>query len=104
MTSIKVDQRDSHFTIEISGHANYAPKGQDIVCAGISLLSFMIHKIVLEETKVISDIFEEGFCRFAFVAEDNLTQEKIKTITSGYQMLSEVYPNYVSFTSTDVEI
>lgn len=38
VTIIVTDDGDT-MKIEISGHANYAPKGQDIVCAAISAIA-----------------------------------------------------------------
>ena len=100
MTNIKIDRRDSHFVIEISGHANYAPKGQDIVCSGISLLSFMINNVITQEARVITCIMEDGYCYFAFVTEEETTKAKIDMIASGFRMLSDVYPQYVSLSLT----
>lgn len=38
MTKITVVQSDGYMKIEVKGHANYAPHGKDIVCAGISAI------------------------------------------------------------------
>lgn len=103
MTTIKVDRHNSHFSIEISGHANYAPRGQDIVCSGISLLSFMINELITNEGQVITNIMEDGYCYFIFVLDKETSIASMNTIASGFRMLSEAYPNYVSFTSTDVD-
>jgi uncharacterized protein YsxB (DUF464 family) len=42
--------------IYISGHANYAPKGYDIVCASVSLLAHML--VILPEST--EDIYHIG--------------------------------------------
>lgn len=39
MTNIRVTMRDGYMAIEVDGHADYAPHGQDIVCAGISAIT-----------------------------------------------------------------
>lgn len=40
MTQIKIEySEDGYMNICIKGHANYAPKGKDIVCAGISAIA-----------------------------------------------------------------
>lgn len=103
MTVIKVDKRNSHFIIEIAGHANYAEHGKDIVCAGVSLLSFMLHRTINNGAKVITDIMEDGYCYFAFASEKETVNASIKTIVSGFQMLSDAYPSYVSFSLTSDE-
>lgn len=38
MTKIRVTQANGRMVIEVDGHADYAPHGQDIVCAGISAI------------------------------------------------------------------
>lgn len=38
MVKIKIKQAEKDCIIEIQGHANYAQKGQDIVCSAISTL------------------------------------------------------------------
>lgn len=38
MTDVRVTMRDGYMAIEVDGHADYAPHGQDIVCAGISAI------------------------------------------------------------------
>lgn len=39
MINITVTKEDNgHINIDVNGHANYAPHGQDIVCAGVSAI------------------------------------------------------------------
>ena len=39
------------FTLEVSGHAGYAKKGEDIVCASVSALYWALVKSLEEEQK-----------------------------------------------------
>lgn len=39
MIKVKVKTGPGKTTIEIEGHANHAPKGQDIVCASVSTIA-----------------------------------------------------------------
>lgn len=38
MIRVEVDSRSGYMNIKVEGHANYAPHGQDIVCAGVSAI------------------------------------------------------------------
>lgn len=38
MTTIIYDEKGKDMSLQASGHAGYAPKGQDIVCAAVSTL------------------------------------------------------------------
>ena len=40
MTHIHYHRDESGHRLHITGHAGYAPRGQDIVCAGISALAY----------------------------------------------------------------
>lgn len=52
--ALRQDERSAQFIV--SGHANYAEKGQDIVCAGISTLTNTLANMVRElgEKKLVS--------------------------------------------------
>lgn len=55
MTKISVFKKDSVYTgFEVSGHAGYADAGEDIVCAGISML-------VINTINSIETFTEDGF-------------------------------------------
>ena len=43
--------------IKIEGHAEYAPEGQDIVCAGVSELtqSLFCRKVMTDNTLILSE-------------------------------------------------
>ena len=55
MTKISVFKKDGIYTgFEVSGHAGYAESGEDIVCAGISML-------VINTINSIETFTEDGF-------------------------------------------
>ncbi len=55
MTKISVFKKDGIYTgLEVSGHAGYAEAGEDIVCAGISML-------VINTINSIETFTEDGF-------------------------------------------
>lgn len=90
---IKATIREKGFRIE--GHANYAPSGYDIVCAGVSalvaasmgMLDFMINEInqgegIVDVTVVENDLGE----RFDVV---------IEMLHYGLVAIQKQYPNHL---------
>lgn len=82
--------------ITISGHAGYAPHGQDIVCAAISTLTQVFVASIGElTTDNIIAVIEPGN---AVIEHGNLTEEGKLLSDSfllGINMISETYPAYV---------
>ena len=82
--------------INISGHAEYADSGEDIVCAGASMLSYAIANKCLKlnsEFKFIEDV-EKGmnFKNDGTNKEINLLLE---TLVEGLEMLMDEYPKNI---------
>lgn len=89
----------------MSGHADYARKGQDIVCAGASAVSFGSLNAVMELTGVKPDIRQSdgGFleCRFP----DDLpadAAEKVQLLMEGMvvslKTIERDYGTYIQIT------
>ncbi len=51
MIKIHVREREDSSVITVQGHANYAPKGSDIVCSAISTLYQTLHCFILMDTR-----------------------------------------------------
>jgi uncharacterized protein YsxB (DUF464 family) len=51
---LKYHQNDDEFVIDIKGHAGYAKRGQDIVCASVSTLVYFFVNCVMkiDETSI----------------------------------------------------
>ncbi len=90
----------------ISGHAFYDEYGKDIVCAGVSAVSFGAINAVMALTGVKPDIEQGkgGFLRC--VIPDNLdedTQEKVQLLLEGMvvslQTIERDYGEYIKITS-----
>ena len=41
MITVTISRNAEELIVEVSGHSNYAPQGEDIVCAGVSALTLM---------------------------------------------------------------
>lgn len=96
MTQIQVEESEDKFTIVIKGHSGYAPIGKDIVCAGISTLSFTLLRAVSErELEFVEYEQGDGFMWLSFSLTDDLRAVS-HAICSGYKLLTEKYPENVS--------
>ncbi len=74
MTKIRYMHNTKRFSIEMRGHAGYAPCGKDIVCAGLSVLANALVYACLSAQKSgeishLSLTQESGYVRIAFVYE-----------------------------------
>lgn len=102
MINIKISQRDSKIVgFEISGHSNTAPRGFDIICAGVSAIS---QTALLGLGKYLErDIdFEQappnrgGFLSLELKDKpDDLTEAIFQTMLLGLQEIEKLYPKIV---------
>ena len=87
--------------ISVTGHAEYAEYGQDIVCAAVSALTqvFIASVEELTDTKIQYEI-EAGD---AFIEYKNLSADAQLLLDSfllGINMISEEYPEHVQALTT----
>lgn len=89
----------------ISGHAVFAAHGSDIVCAGVSAVSFGAVNSIISLTGITPDIEQgaDGFLRCDF--PDNLpeeTQEKVQLLLEGMvvslQTMERDYGKHIKIT------
>jgi uncharacterized protein len=88
---------------ELSGHANFAKRGQDIVCAGVSAVSFGAVNSIIALTKVKPQITQGGKggylrCELPDI-EDAITEEKVQLLLEGMivslQTIEKDYGKYI---------
>ena len=73
-------------SLYITGHAQYAPSGKDIVCAAVSILAFtFMNTYQVQVNKCENNIIDLSF------DEDVDT----KFIRTGFKLMEEEYPNNV---------
>lgn len=91
---IEVTVRSDHITV--TGHASYAPPGQDIVCAGISVLTQSLLKSIKDLTK---DKIEYDISPGRVDIKYRNLSEKAKTLADsffiGICMIADEYPENV---------
>jgi uncharacterized protein YsxB (DUF464 family) len=98
------DIQESLVGFDISGHAGYAERGQDIVCAAVSFLATTTVNS-LEEQLTVSPHFEvdeaDGHlhCYLALEKIDRDDREKaqviLKTLEIGLKSLEQEYGKYI---------
>lgn len=95
---IKKDSMHNIQSIRVSGHANYAPRGQDIVCAAVStLLQTVGYSLIGREETMTQVDFE--YYGVGSIEIGNPTRES-HLITGAFELgatkLAEQYPEHVS--------
>lgn len=89
-------------TLEIFGHADYAPCGQDIVCAGASALTFTLASYLSDNREQFSKLDikldDPGECLIFFEGTTETAQAVFDSYIKGYEMLAERYPENIIIT------
>ena len=104
MTEITVQEYYDRHLFIAQGHAGFCKKGEDIVCAAVSALSFTLLEAVRraeeeQRLKIVREVVNDGYMcieaqSFSFAQER--VDEIFDTVTVGLLMLAEKYPEYVS--------
>lgn len=100
MVAITFTEEGNKRIITINGHANYAEKGKDIVCSGISVL-YQTYKYFIEDLMdkgKAEDIFlieEEGFCEFESRNTSLESMTAYEMTKQGLESISETFPDNV---------
>jgi len=90
---------------EISGHAGYAPHGEDIVCAAASFLAITVENSLELQLGVEGKVnVQEG--RLSYELPSDLTEAQMQTaqtilrvFDTGFQNLAKEYPKFVQYKS-----
>ena len=82
--------------IKLEGHANYAPHGCDIVCAGIStLIQTLIQSLEELTADKISYSMQPGMVDIEFWDLSERGQVLMDSFFIGFKFFAENYPNNV---------
>ena len=93
MIQVKVN----NYSVEVTGHAGYLPRGSDIVCAGVSAL----YQTLEESAKALTDgeyktSSEVGFGRICPIGEvSNEYKLLVRSFFIGINGIASSYPDYV---------
>ena len=91
---IVITKYDNRITVK--GHANYAPPGQDSVCASVSTLVQVLIKCIedITEDKIEYSI-QPGMVDMKFGNLSEKAQLLVSSFFIGAQMIADQYPNNV---------
>ncbi len=100
MIDVYICKRDGHYTqFYAEGHADYAERGKDIVCAAVSALTLTLYNSLLELSDV--PIMEKQYvCQESpnlFIPyPSDKTDLLIKQYRIGIEGVQEAFPDYVT--------
>ena len=77
--------------LTVEGHAGYAPKGQDIVCAAVSALVYALIGTLEETENVAEVVLRPGYA----VVEAKEKTAAFDLLRCGLGQLAERYPDFV---------
>ena len=107
MTNIELIHLNGGFVIECRGHAGFAGRGNDIVCAGVSalcaaLLERMRTLSAENSVKIESCHIADGeFCLEISYPEDKASaitaRSSLETVAEGLRAIAGEYPENVNF-------
>ena len=82
---------------DISGHSDYAPEGEDIVCAAVSAMSYLTANTVIEVLKIKADVsVKDGFMSLKVREnEAKFCEVPLKGFYLQMKELVKQYPEYI---------
>lgn len=101
MIKVDIELREDEALIRMEGHAGYADPGKDIVCAGVSTLTYSLLNVI-EETKS-GDIKEclafqpyaKTVAKIKYLNKDEC-RSYLNFFKTGIKMVALSFPDYVS--------
>ena len=90
-------------SLEIKGHALFAPSGEDIVCAGVSTLSQTIIFSLQNLLHIDPPLkIREGYMFISFPADLQTSQKQqvellFETLLLGLKEISREYPEFITY-------
>ena len=101
---INIFYDEKNYTLTIDGHAGYAKKGQDIVCAGVSTLAYTLSSYLQKMNKEQRLIYfyatlNDGRATIECLPKDNFIDEVslvYDVVMNGLESIMRSYPDNVS--------
>ncbi len=95
----EVNPENSRMMLRAAGHAGYAEKGKDIVCAGVSALMQTLAYSAAEDENTSASCREIGGSNEMRILADNTPDmlAKFELVADGLILLANAYPKNVSF-------
>lgn len=98
MTKITYIKQDDYLHLKVDGHAGYAEKGADIVCAAISALCCTLASRVAEVTSIGQyDIhIDKDNGRMSIICRGQKAMDAFETVLPGLKQAAVAFPENVS--------
>ena len=89
---IKVTCESQAYRITVEGHSGSAPKGEDLVCAAVSIITLTLGEMVLTVCRDREVELREGYARIRGTKEATQYFDFART---AFKALAAEYPEYV---------
>lgn len=99
MINVCVNSTGSTFELKIEGHAQSAPKGEDLICAAATILVRTAAAILPKDITEVD--ISDGKARIKLTEYDPVAVVEMSVIVKGFVLLMQEYPEYIKiFTET----
>lgn len=106
---VEIAYRLSQFDLTVKGHAGAAPKGEDIVCAAVTILTrtFAQNARIMDRSGIVSGLrieLEPGNAHISCKPAKkykSVARTVLEGICLGFEMLEQEYPEYVKFKAVE---
>lgn len=91
--------KQNPYEIKVEGHALYAKKGEDIVCASVSTATLLSVNLIrrLNEQDNIEVTIKDGYFHLTVKTQTNYIKAVCENLIWTLQELEETYPNYIKY-------
>lgn len=102
------DEKHNIFGLEVSGHANFDQKGKDIVCAGVSALTYTLINSMDILLKIHAECkLSNGYIKYILPKDLDVeifekSQLIFNTIIVGFKNMKESYSSYIEVIEEEV--
>ena len=106
MITVKIlqDRQKKCYGVEVSGHADQAEYGEDIVCSAVSALTLATLNGLLEVVKAQVDYrVEEGYTKFEVYQNNDSIKVLMDTYELGIRAMLEDYGQFVRLVKKEVQ-
>lgn len=87
-------------SFKMTGHADSAPYGSDIVCAACSVLAIStvneLGKVAKQQPRVVSNDDEGGYLAVSGIGADHDSQLLVRLLVDGLKSTAESYSQYLT--------
>ena len=95
MTKIEYKIGKDECILRVEGHAGYAEKGKDIVCAGISALCNALYRATFAANAIIQSETADGFFLLRATEHGGDVRAMYSMAVLGFNDISAEFPDFV---------